>query len=238
MKKVIIIGATSGMGRELALRYAGSGALVSVTGRRQDLLYSLQLEYPNAIISRCFDARAADSISHLEALIQEMGGLDLFIYNAGYGEISMDLNWEIDKTTVDTNVNGFIRMANFIFNYLLRQGAGQLAAISSIASIRGNPIAPAYSASKAFISTYLEGLHLKAAKLKANIQITDVQPGFVDTKMAKGQRRFWVASTRKAANQIYEALEKKKWRVYITHRWRLIAFLLKWAPEALLERVL
>src|ERR1700726_311825 len=97
MKKVIVIGATSGIGRELTRLYADSGALVSATGRRQDLLYSLQLEYPNDIITRCFDVRADDSISQVEALISEMNGLDLLIYNSGYGEVSDELNWEIDK---------------------------------------------------------------------------------------------------------------------------------------------
>jgi short-subunit dehydrogenase len=237
MKKVIVIGATSGIGRELTRLYAGSGALVSATGRRQDLLYSLQLEYPNDIITRCFDVRADDSISHVEALISEMNGLDLLIYNSGYGEVSEELNWEIDKNTVDINVYGFIRIVNFIFNYFLVQGQGQVAAVSSLASMRGNPLAPAYSASKAFMSTYMEGLHIKVSKMTADIHITDLQPGFVDTKMAKGHKRFWVAPVKKAARQIFDAIEKKKWRAYITHRWWIIAKLMKLIPDAIYRRI-
>jgi short-subunit dehydrogenase len=237
MKKVIVIGATSGIGRELTKLYAGSGALVGATGRRQDLLYSLQLEYPNDIITRCFDVRAEDSISHIQAIIDEMNGLDLLIYNSGYGEVSDTLDWEIDKTTVDINVNGFIRIINFTFNYFVAQKYGQLAAVSSVASVRGNSAAPAYSASKAFMSNYMEGLHIKATKMEAEIYVTDIQPGFVDTKMAKGQKRFWIAPVKKAAAQIFEAIEKKKWRVYITHRWWLIAKRMKFIPDSIFRKI-
>jgi short-subunit dehydrogenase len=237
MKKVIVIGATSGIGRELTKLYADSGALVGATGRRQDLLYSLQLEYPNEIVTRCFDVRADDCLSQLEALISEMNGLDLLIYNSGYGEISEGLDWEIEKNTVDINVNGFIRIIHFTFNYFAAQGSGHIAAVSSIASVRGNPEAPAYSASKAFMSTYMEGLYLKAQKMKVKVDITDLQPGFVNTKMAKGQKRFWVAPVAKAAEQIFAGIEKKKWRVYVTKRWWLIAKLMKWMPEAIYRKI-
>ena len=243
IKKVIIIGATSGIGRELAKLYAGSGNLVAATGRRQELLYSLQLEYPNNIITQCFDVTANENLSHLETMITRMNGLDLLIYNAGYGDTSNELNWEIDKITVDTNVNGFIEIVNYTFNYFVRQSHGQLAAISSIASTRGNGHAPAYSASKAFMSIYMEGLHIKAKKMNSpgnlglQIAITDVQPGFVATKMAKGYGQFWVAPVEKAARQIYNAIEKKKWRVYITHRWWLIAKLLRCMPGSIYHRI-
>jgi short-subunit dehydrogenase len=236
MKKVIIIGATSGIGRELARLYAGEGDFVGVTGRRQDLLYSLQLEYPNHIVTECFDVTGNRNITHLEALIQKLGGLDLLIYNAGYGDPSENLDWQIDKTTIDINVNGFIETVNYGFNYFVKQGHGQLVTTSSIASIRGSSYAPAYSASKAFQSVYFEGLHMKTKRMGATIFVTDVQPGFVDTKMAKG-KRFWVAPVAEAARQIFDAIEKKKWRVYITHRWWLIAKLLKWMPGFIYHRI-
>ncbi len=237
MKKVIIIGATSGIGRELAKLYAGAGWLVGATGRRQDLLYTLQLEYPNEIITECFDVTAAENISHLESLIKKMEGMDLLIYNAGYGETSETLDWELDKKMVDINVNGFIRIVHYSFNYFVKQGHGHVATTSSIASLRGNSLAPAYSAGKAFQSIYMEGLHIKAKKLKEDIHVTDIEPGFVDTKMAKGNRRFWVSTPQKAAKQIFDALEKKKWRVYITHRWWLIAKLLKWMPDFIYHKI-
>ena len=237
MEKIIIIGATSGIGRELARLYAGDGWLVGATGRRQDLLYTLQLEYPNHIVTECFDVTAIESLNHLESLIKKMDGLDLLIYNSGFGDSRPGLDWETDKMTVDTNVNGFIEIINYSFNYFLAQGHGHLVCTSSIASIRGNSQAPAYSASKAFQSVYFEGLYMKAKKLNANIHITDIQPGFVDTKLAKGNKRFWVSPPAKAARQIFDAIEKKKWRVYITQRWWLVAKMLKWMPDFIYHRI-
>jgi short-subunit dehydrogenase len=236
MKKVIIIGATSGIGRELAGLYARTGWLVGATGRRQDLLYTLQLEYPNSIITECFDVTANESTVHLKSLISKMDGMDMLIYNSGYGDVSETLNWEMDKTTVDTNVNGFIEIVNYSFNYFTDQGHGHIVTTSSVASLRGNSMAPAYSASKAFQSVYFEGLYMKSKKMDAEIYVTDIQPGFVDTKMAKG-KRFWVASPEKAAHQIFEAIEKKKWRVYITQRWRMVATVMKWMPDFIYHRI-
>jgi short-subunit dehydrogenase len=237
MKKIIIIGASSGIGREMAKLYADAGNLVGVTGRRQELLYSLQLEYPNHIVTQCFDVTGDDSISHLETLIQKLGGLDILVYNAGYGDTNEKINWDIDRTTVNTNVYGFIEIIDYAYNYFEKQGYGQLATTSSIASIRGNPFAPAYSASKAFQSIFFEGLHMKIRKLENDMYVTDVQPGFVDTKMAKGNKRFWIASPQKAARQIVDAIEKKKWRTYITHRWWIIAKLMKWMPDFIYHRI-
>ena len=190
MKKIIIVGATSGIGLELARLYAGSGNLVGATGRRQDLLYSLQLEFPNHIVTECWDVTGDQSIAHLESLIRKLGGLDLLIYNSGYGEVSKDLDWPIDQRTVDTNVNGFLEVVNYSFSYFVRQGHGHVVTTSSIGSIRGNSMAPAYSASKAFQSVYFEGLHMKIKKMKLPLFVTDVQPGFVATKMAKGHGVF------------------------------------------------
>ncbi len=237
MKKTIIIGATSGIGRELAKIYASEGGLVGVTGRRQDLLYSLQLEYPNNVITQCFDATSPDNVAQLRALIDKMGGMDLLVYNAGYGEVSEDLDWAIDQTTTRTNVKGFLDLISYGYSYFLTQGSGQLATTSSVASQRGSSFAPAYNASKAFQSVYLEGLHMKVKKNKLPIFITDIQPGFVDTKMAKGNKRFWVASPQKAARQIHRAIEEKKWRVFVTRRWWLIAQLMKWMPSFIYHQV-
>ncbi|MEP6927198.1 MAG: SDR family NAD(P)-dependent oxidoreductase, partial [Ginsengibacter sp.] len=133
-------------------------------------------------------------------------------------------------------VNGFIEIVCYAFNYLVNQGYGQIACTSSIASIRGNSMAPAYSASKAFESNYMEGLYLKAKRLKKNIAVTDIQPGFVGTNMAKGEGKFWVAPVEKAAEQIYKAIQKKKKRAYITKRWAIIAWLLKYIPGFIYNR--
>jgi len=104
---------------------------------------------------------------------------------------------------------------------------------SSIAAIRGGGDAPAYNASKAFVSNYLEGLRQMAAKMKLPLTVTDIKPGFVDTVMAQGEGLFWVAPAEKAAKQILEAVEKKKDHAYVTKRWRLVAWVLKLLPGRL-----
>lgn len=235
-QKVIIIGATSGIGRELAILYAKKNYFVGITGRRNELLTSLKNKFPKNIVTECFDVTGKENIPHLQSLIQKLDGLDILIYNSGFGDVSNELDWEIEKQTTDVNVNGFIEIVCYAFNYFVNQGYGQIACTSSIASIRGNSHAPAYSASKAFESNYMEGLYFKAKKLKKNIAITDIQPGFVDTGLAKGKGKFWVAKASVAAAQMYEAIKNKKKRAYITKRWRLIAKLLKWLPDFIFKR--
>jgi short-subunit dehydrogenase len=236
MQKIIIIGATSGIGLHLARLYAASGHLVGATGRRQDLLYALQLEFPNQIITECYDATGSQATAHLDALVQKLGGLDLLIYNAGWGDLTGTLDWTIDKATIDINVNAFLSAIHFGWRYFTAQGYGHLVTVSSIAANRGNPHSPAYSAAKAFQSTYFEGLYIKAKKMKIPLYVTDIQPGFVDTKMAKGPR-FWVAPVDKAARQIVRAIEHKRRLAYITRRWWLVAKLFRWIPGWVYYRI-
>lgn len=236
MQKILIIGATSGIGRELARQYAAAGYGVGATGRRQEMLDSLQLEYPDQIVTACYDATASDANQHLDMLIRKLGGLDLLIYNAGWGDLKEILDWAVDKGTVDVNVNSFLAAVHYAWHYFTAQGHGHLVTISSIASVRGNRYSPAYSAAKAFQSNYFEGLSIKARRMKIPLYVTDIQPGFVDTKMAKGPK-FWVAPVEKAARQIIGGIEKKRRRVYITRRWWLIAKLFKWIPGWMYYRI-
>jgi short-subunit dehydrogenase len=166
-----------------------------------------------------------------------LGGLDILVYSAGWGEIMDGLDWAVDKGTVDVNVNGFLEAIHFGWKTFMEAGSGHLVTISSIASIRGNRHSPAYSASKAFQSTYFEGLSIKTRRLGIPLYLTDVQPGFVDTKMAKGPGQFWVAPPEKAARQIVRAIERRRWRVYITHRWWIIAKVAKYIPAWLYHRL-
>ena len=236
-EKVIIIGASSGIGQALAILYVEAGCRVGITGRSCDALARLKNQYPQQIETACFDTTGTENIAQLESLIARLGGMDLFIYNAGYGEPGKTLEWRIEKTTTLTNVNGFIEMTVYAFNFFERQGYGALAGTSSIASMAGNGIAPAYSASKAFMSTYLEGLYIRARKIKLPIAVTDIQPGFIDTKMSKGEKRFWVMPVQKAAGQIFRAIGRRRFRVYITRRWWLVAQLIKLLPGNLYRRM-
>ena len=241
MQRVVIIGATSGIGLQLAKLYIGNGDMVGATGRRAHLLNELEKQFPSQVVTECFDVMGSENIFHLESLIQKLGGVDLLIYNSGFGDISETLDWAIDKQTTLTNVNGFIEIVNYAFNYFVKQSGGQIAATSSIAAVHGNSQAPAYSASKAFMSTYMEGLHFKALRIRKknptiNITVTDIQPGFVNTKSAKG-KVFWQAPVDKASRQIFTAIQKKRRKVYVTRRWGIIAWLLKRLPYSILKKI-
>src|SRR5690348_14503032 len=136
-EKIIIVGATSGIGKEIALQYAMKGCIVGVTGRRNELLNELKEKFPSQIFTACFDVRDEKNILHLQQLIDAMKGVDLFIYNAGYGEPSETLNPEIEKRVYETNVKGFVDLTSFMFNFFAQQGYGHIAATSSVASIKG-----------------------------------------------------------------------------------------------------
>jgi len=238
MKKAIIIGATSGIGKELSELFAASNYKVGITGRRKELLFELKDENPDAYLTKVLDVtntRAA--IQQLEELIDELGGLDLLVISSGIGEINEALDFEIENQTIDTNIVGFTCIADWTFNYFEKQQSGHLVVISSIGGIRGSHQAPAYNASKAYQINYTEGLRQKAAKLKMPIFITDIRPGLVDTKMAKGEGLFWVMPLEKAVNQIYKAIIRKKKVVYVTKRWHLIAMILKIAPRWIYDRI-
>lgn len=236
MQKILIIGASSGIGRELARLYAAAGHLVGATGRRAGLLDSLRDEYPDRILTACCDATADDATQQMADLVQRLGGLDLLIFNAGWGDLSESLDWAIDKETVNINVNAFLPAIHFGWQYFTTQGHGHLVTVSSIAGIRGNRHSPAYSAAKSFQSTYFEGLYIKARKLRVPLYLTDIQPGFVDTKMAKGPR-FWVAPADKAARQIIQAIGNRRRRANITRRWWIIAKIFKWIPGWIYYRI-
>lgn len=238
MNKAIIIGATSGIGKGLALKLANENYTVGITGRRTKLLVELKSQKPNLFYPKTFDISDTDKIvEDLEDLTKQLGGLDLLIISSGTGDLNEKLNYEIEKRTIETNVTGFTCVANWAFNYFENQKAGHLVAISSVGGLRGSRIAPAYNATKAYQINYLEGLRQKATKLKSHIFVTDIRPGFVDTAMAKGEGQFWVASVDKATNQIFDAIKKKKKIVYITKRWKIIGTILKGIPRQLYDRM-
>ena len=238
MKKTIVVGATSGIGKELAKILAGKGYTLGLAARRRDLLRAIQKELPAKTYISGMDIRNVDEAQKgLTDLIAEMGGVDLAIISAGIGHLNPELDLGKELETVATNVQGFTVVANVAFRHFLSQGSGHLVGISSIAALRGNSAAPAYNASKAFISNYLQGLAQKAVKSCPSIAVTDIQPGFVDTDMAMGEGLFWMASATKAAEQIYAAIERKRSHAYITKRWRFVGWLLKGMPDFLYNRL-
>jgi short-subunit dehydrogenase len=238
MKKAIIIGATSGIGKELAKLFAESNYKVGITGRRTELLNELKNENPDSYFIKTLDVTDTTvAAEKLEELTTELGGLDILIICSGTGDINEKLEFEIEKRTIDTNVIGFTFVADWTFNYFEKQKSGHLVAISSIGGLRGSRQAPAYNATKSYQINYLEGLRQKASKLRHPIYVTDIRPGFIDTEMAKGEGLFWVMPVEKAVRQIYKAIITKRKVAYVTKRWRLTAMILKRIPGPVYDKM-
>ena len=238
MKKAIIIGGTSGIGRGLAEILIDNDWTVGITGRRTELLNKIKENSENRILIQEHDiTEINNSDEKMESLFSQLKVVDLVVVSSGVSELNQELDWKTENKVIETNVNGIAKVYEFMFSKFKKQGFGHLVGISSIASLRGNRYCPSYSASKAFQANYLEALRCIAKNEKLDIKITDVQPGFVDTPMAKGDGIFWIASVKKASNQIYSAILKRKRKVYITKRWRLIVWIMKIAPSWVLEKM-
>lgn len=236
MPKAIIIGASSGIGKALALLLAENGFQVGITGRRAENLEDIRQSNPNLFFTRCFDCTQVNNAQELKALVEELGGLDLLILSSGTGDINEALDTSLENRTNELNVLAFTEIVSWAYKHFQSQGKGHLVAISSIAGLRGSKVAPAYGASKAYQLNYLEGLLQKSHHDGQQVTITDIRPGFVDTAMAKGPGQFWVASPEKAARQIYRHIRNKRSVAYVTNRWRLFALLMKWMPRGIYKR--
>lgn len=238
-KHAIVFGATSGIGRALTEILVNDGYSVLVTGRRMDRLETLKNEYPDSIFVRQHDITHLDDTDIFFSEIQEIfNEVDLIIHNSGIGENNFDLEWDKDHPTLETNVLGATKVYQLSYNYFKKQGRGHLVSITSIASLVGNRHVPAYHASKAFQSSYMESLWMKARKTKkAQITVTNILPGYVDTDIITGPT-FWMAPLDKASKQIYTAIKRKKRKAYITKRWRLVALMMKIVPPHILIKFL
>ncbi|MBP1638406.1 MAG: family NAD(P)-dependent oxidoreductase [Bacteroidetes bacterium] len=238
MKRAIVIGATSGIGRELAKLLSENNYKVGITGRRSELLEELNRTNPETFVTRAFDIRKYNSIEeNLKYLEKSLGGLDLLIISSGTGKVRDDLDFENEENTILTNALGFTYIADWAMNYFEKQKHGHLIAISSIAGLRGNRFSPAYGATKAFQMNYLEALRARMTHLKLPVFVTDVRPGFVDTAMAQGDNIFWVATVKKAGKQIFNAIQKKRKVVYVSKRWRIFAYVLKILPRWIHQKI-
>lgn len=248
-KRAIIVGASSGIGRALAFELAQRGYRLGLCARRSGLLEELRRELGTGF-GRQYDAqhcviRALDvsvlpqARDELEALIEELGGVDLGIVSAGTGHLNPELDWELDDDTLCVNVRGFTAVAGLLMRRFLDQGSGHLVTISSLAARRGLAVVSAYNASKAYVSNYAEGLRCTAKKSGLPISVTDVQPGLVDTAMAKSDRplpRFWLRPPAQAARQIARAIDRRRRLAVVTRRYRPLGWLMKWTPGWIWER--
>jgi short-subunit dehydrogenase len=230
-KNIIIIGVTSGIGRALFERYIVEGNNLGIVGRRTHLLDELQHQHPSNTYTATADITKQDEIEKaIYTLHTELGSFDLAIVCSGTGDLNPSLDYDVERPTIDTNVTGWTFVVDTLYHIFAKQGYGHLVAITSVGGLRGEPMAPTYSATKAYQINYMEALRKKAFKAGGKIIVTDVRPGLVDTAMAKGESLFWVMPVEKVARQICTAIRRKKSKVYVTKRWHVLAVINKNLP--------
>lgn len=229
--RIIIIGATSGIGREVAKLYIAQRWQVGVAGRRAEELETLRKEAPEQVSTQVLDVTLEDAPCRLQSLIDKVGGMDLFLLSSGIGKQNPTLTPDIELKTAATNVEGFIRLTTAAYHYFEKQGYGHIAAISSIAGVKGLGIAPAYSATKRFQNTYLDALDQLSRMNGLNIRFTDIRPGFVATPLLKDDNYPLLMKAPQVAACIVKAISKKKRIVVIDWRYRILVFFWKLIPH-------
>ena len=237
MKKVVIIGASSGIGEAVAKEFSKGDYEIAIAARRIDKLNDLKDRYSNIILSRSIDLSHKDCMSELSQLIFDLGGMDILILTSGVGWRNPSLEEEKELCTIQVNCLGFTRILLYAYNYFCKKGYGTIVATSSIAGFRGLDVCPAYSASKAFELSYLESLRRKSKVEKKKIKIISLIPGFVNTAMGQGSGVFWRCEPEEAAQQIRKGIEQEEEIIYITKRWRIIAWIMRRIPNFIFENV-
>lgn len=237
MKKVIIIGATSGIGLQLARQMVQKGYRVGGCSRRRGLLEDLETELSPNFYGQPLDIRQLDHIEPaLTTLIGKLGGMDICIISSGISKDNILLDWEVEYDILQTNILGYAAAVNFAARYFLKERQGQLVGITSLTKYFPNRSVPSYNASKIFASNYLSSMRLRLRG--KHLFVTEIIPGFIDTPMLKNpQRTFWLVPADKAARQIITAIEKKRKRLVVSKRWYLIRWLLPWLPHWIYGKV-
>ena len=238
MKKAIVVGASSGIGHEVARLLIAQGWAVGVAARRIDKLTDQQAMAPERVYTAHIDVTNEDAETFLQQLIERMGGLDLYFHAAGIGWQNPSLNADIELKTMKTNAVGFTRMIGCAYRYFANNGGGHIACITSIAGTKGLGPAPSYSATKAMQNTYLQALEQLAVCKQHNIHFTDIRPGFVDTPLLAGTSHLpMLMSTEKVARSIIKAINHRRHICVIDTRWCLLTFFWRLIPNWIWRRV-
>ena len=238
MKRIIIIGATSGIGYEVAQQYIQKGYQVGVAGRRKERLESLRAIAPTQVHIQPIDVTTEEAPTQLLTLIDKMGGMDIFLLCSGIGHQNRCLHQAIEMDTIETNVKGFTRMVLAAYHYFSGHGGGHIAVISSIAGTKGLGVAPSYSATKCFQNCYIDALAQLSRMEQRPISFTDIRPGFVKTALLNDGLHYPMClSPKYAARLIVAAIDHRKRRAIIDWRYALLVFFWRLIPNWLWERL-
>lgn len=237
MEKIVIVGASSGIGADLARILAKEGHKVAALARRFDRLEELRSEYPNNIFIYEHDVLQPETVPDLLLQIgKDLGGIDTLVYSSGVmPDVSKDpYAFANDKAMVDVNITGAIAWINEAAKRFEAAGRGTIVGIGSVAGVRGRGAQPVYNASKGFLHIYLESLRNRIAK--KGVKVTTVKPGPVDTEMTKGLNMPMMMPSRTAA----EIIAKNRHcgnEIYLSFKLKVIFFILRNIPSFLFRRL-
>ena len=232
-KRAIVVGASSGIGMEVAKLLMEQGWTVGVAARRVELLQDL-----GAAATQRIDVTADDATEGLQRLIDKLGGMDLYFHASGIGQQNRELTADIELATLQTNGVGFTRMIGEAYRYFARQGGGHIAAITSIAGTKGLGPAPSYSATKAMQDVYIQALEQQARSRGLDIRFTDIRPGFVDTALLAGDFRYpMMLKPEKVAREIVCAINHQKHIRVIDWKYRLLTAIWRRIPRWIWRRI-
>ena len=230
------MGATSGIGLEVAKILNGQGYELGIAGRREENLREIKESLSNVKAYMPIDITAADAPEKLGSLIEQLGGMDLYFHSSGIGYQNKELDPSMELKTIETNCGGLTRVINTAFQYFCQENRkGQIAVITSIARTKGIGLAPAYSATKRFQSTYVQALAQLATTRKADISFTEIRPGFVDTALLKHKYPM-LLKPEAVAQKIVKAIQRKKRVATIDWKYRLLVYAWQMIPNWFWER--
>lgn len=243
-RRALVIGASSGVGAALARHLAREGYTLALLARRADLLSALC-----TTVNAESGERRAMYFTHdvtdwasvpglLEQVTSAMGGLDLVVYCAGITLHQGIDGWDFEKSSKMLEVNAIGAMAwlDPIGEMFQQLKHGHIVGISSVAGERGRVRSPAYNASKAALTTYLEGLRNRLTR--DGVTVLTVKPGFVDTQMVQHlEQTPFLITPEQAAADISKAIRRHKQDIYVPGRWRLIMLIIRNIPSFIFRRM-
>lgn len=237
-KTAVIVGASSGIGLEVAKLLLADGWHLGVAARREEPLLELKAKAPECVEVMTIDVTKSDAGERLHNLIQKLGCMDLYFHASGIGKQNRTLEEDIELRTMETNAMGFTRMIGTAYRYFAEHGTGHIAAITSIAGTKGLGPAPAYSASKALQATYMQSLEQQARQRGLNIHFTDIRPGFVDTALLNDSFPYpMVMRPESVARDIVRSIYKRRHVRVIDYRYRILTFFWRLIPRWIWRRM-
>lgn len=243
-RNILISGASSGLGKALALAYAHGGVHLYLTGRNQKRLVEVKkmCEHKGASVDeKCIDVTDGKKIeAWVDAIYASGGKIDMVIANAGVSAGTaggMESAQQVRKI-FSTNIDGVINVIHPVIQYMEQERKGQVVIISSLAGYRGLPSSPAYCASKAAVKIYGEGL--RGSLAKDGIGVTVVTPGYIRTPMTDVNAfpMPFLMSANKAARIIVRRLAHNPSRIAFPFPLYFVVWLLSVFPPFLTDRLL